>query len=279
MKKDTRAFITIGQRIAYARKKKGMLQRQLAELIGVKDYNISYWEKSYSFDASTHKSVIKKIANILEVSEDWLIGNDRDFNLTEDSENIKLTKKQQKLVADNENVIGAVFQRLVRQYHFTCEEYADFYGDAAIALCRAAKIFDEKYNNNGRFFSFAFVCVNWSIFNSYMKDEKHFHRTTSLNKIIGQDDHGDDVELSEIIPSPDDEFEQLEYKILAESAYQKVEPVLGNKEKDAFRLYLLGNENPEIAITLRISQHASLCRIWRAKKKCRTCFNADEIFS
>lgn len=279
MIKETGYHMTFGQRLAYARKKKGMLQRQLAELIGVKNYSISKWEKSYSFEASTHKSVIQKIADVLDVSEDWLIGNDHDFNLTEDSKNIMLTKEQQQLVADNENVIGAVFQRLVRQYNLTCEEYADFYGDAAVNLCKAAKIYVKRKGSKDKFFVFAFVCVKWGILNSYMKEEKHLHRTTSINKIIGQDDHGDDVELGEIIPSPDDEFEQLEYKILAESVYQKVESVLGDKEKEAFQPWLLGNKNPEIARALGISQHTSLCRIIRAREKCRNAFNADEIFS
>lgn len=275
------AVMTFGERLAYARKKKGLLQRQLAELIGVKDYSISKWEKGYSFDVAAHKSVVRKIASVLEVSEDWLMGNDDDFsmeNSTEDSKNIMLTKEQQQLVADNENVIGAVFQRFVREYHSGGESYADLYGDAAINLCRAAKMFDEQYDNKDKFFVFAFVWVKWAMFGHFMKEEKYLKRTTNLNKIIGHDDHGTDVELGETIPSPD-EWEQLEYKILAESVYQKVESVLGDKEKEAFRLYLLGNENPKVAIALGISQHSSLCRIWRAKKKCREVFNADEIFA
>lgn len=277
MEKKTVNQITFGQRLAYTRNKKGLLQKQLAELIGAGHSTVTCWEEDRRHP---NKIMIQKLTQALNVSDDWF-ENDDNFNAISQSMKTteKLTKEQQKLVADNEKVIGAVFQRFVRKYHPAVESYEDLYGDAAINLCRAAKMFGEQHCSKDKFFVYAFVYVKWAMFNSYMKKERYLHRTTSLNKIIGQDDHGTDVELGETIPSPDDEYERIEYRILAESAYQKVEPVLGKKEKEAFRLWLLGNENPEIARVLGVSQHTSLCRILRAKTKCRDSFNADEIFS
>jgi DNA-directed RNA polymerase specialized sigma subunit len=197
--------------------------------------------------------------------------------LIEDQLNFKLTKEQQKLVIENANVIGAVFHKFVRKYNST-ERYDEIYGDAAIGLCRAAKIFNETYNNQGSFFSFAFDFVQWAVFNSNRKRNTYYHHNASLNAIIGNDDHGDDVELGEQIPAPD-EWEQLEYKILAESAYQKVEPVLTIKEKEVFWPWLHGVAYPQIAKATGVKEHTVRTRMVTAKNKCRIFFNPEEIFS
>jgi RNA polymerase sigma factor (sigma-70 family) len=197
--------------------------------------------------------------------------------LVEDMLDFKLTETQKKLVVENANVIGAVFHKFIHT-RYTTVNYDEIYGDAAIGLCRAAKIFEEKYHNKGNFFSFAFVFVKWAMMNSSRKRDTYYQYTTSLNEIIGQDDHGVDVELGEQIPAPD-EWESLEYKILAESVYQKVEPVLTEKERKVFRPWLHGKEYMEIAKELGISPHTVVNRRTSAKKKCRAAFTADEIFS
>lgn len=268
--------LTFGDRLTYARNKKGLNQRQLAALIGVIPHRLSRWETgNHSPDAS----MIQKIVKALEVSEDWLMGNDDNFsvkNSTENSQDIKLTKEQQQLVIDNQIVIGAVFKNFVRTYK-PMVIYDDFYGDAAIALCRAAKIYSENGDHTAAFFTFAYDFVNWAVFNSYRKTETYLNRTTSLNNKIDHD--GDVVELGSLIPAPDNDFEQLEYKVLVESVYQKVEPVLTAKEKEAFRFWLHGISRNEIAKSLGVTETAVMNRTKKARAKCRNCFNPDELFT
>lgn len=197
-------------------------------------------------------------------------------NLVENQLGFKLTEAQKELIADNANVIGAVFHKIVRKYNTTVR-YDEIYGDAAIGLCRAAKIFDETYHSKGSFFSFAFNFVEWAVFNSKRKRETYYYHNASLNEIIGKDDHGDDVELGELIPAPD-KWESIEYKILAESIYQKLSPILTAKEKEVFRPWLRGEGVPEIATATNVKQHTVRTRMTTARKKCNAAFNADEIF-
>ena len=170
--------MTFGERLVYARNKKGLNQKQLAELIGVRRTRLCSWEKGRR---TPDVSMIRKIVEALEVSEDWLMGNDNNFsmkNLTENPQYVKLTKEQQQLAADNEKVIGTVF-KFVRTYKPTAI-YDDIYGDAAIGLCRAAKIYGENGDRTASFFSFAFDFVQWAVLNSYKKAETYSNRTKTM---------------------------------------------------------------------------------------------------
>ena len=260
MEKKTTDLMTFGDRLAYARKKKGLLQKQLAKLIGVKRHRLSNWETGR---CSPDVSMIQKITRALEVPETWLMGNDNDFSMNNAPANlqsIQLTKAQQKLVVDNEKIINIVLHQHVL-YQSTRDE---IYGDAAINLCKAAKIYDESNNRTKDFTKFAFYSVERSVIDSLRKEMVYCRRVTSLNRPIYSYNHKSNdsgKELGLLIPSPDDDMESLEYRILIESVYQKVEPVLTNKEKDAFRLWLYGMHNNEIAETLKISIYAVKDRI------------------
>ena len=195
----------------------------------------------------------------------------------EDMLDFKLTEAQKKLVDENVRVIRAVFNRFIRS-HSTTLSYDEIYGDAAIGLCRAAKVFDEELHNKGEFFPFAYSFVKWAVFNSIVKRNKYYQRTTSLNKVIGHNDHGEDQELESIIPGPD-EWEPLEYKILVESVFQKVECVLTDCEKEIIRPWLNGVGYKEIAKKLRIAPMTVVQRRLSVQRKCRAAFSADEFFS
>ena len=86
------------------------------------------------------------------------------------------------------------------------------------------------------------------------------------------------MELGSIIPAPD-EWNPLEYKVLVESVYQKVEPVLTAKEKEVFRPWLHGKSSDEIARAIGVSKAAVKNRTEKARKKCRALFNPEEIFT
>lgn len=280
MGNETTDLMTFGERLVYARKKKGLNQKQLAELIGVRRTRLCSWEKGRRDPTA---SMIQKIVKALEVSEDWLMGNDDHFsmkNLAENPQYSSLTKEEQQLVIDNEKVIGAVF-KFVAHTFYTYKlylKYDDIYGDAAIGLCRAAKIYGKNGDHSSSFFSFAFDFVQCAILNSCRKATADSNRTISLNKKVCGDKDGNDAELGSRIPAPD-EWDTIEYKVLVESVCQKVEPVLSTKEKESFRLWLHGMSSDEIARTIGVSTVAVKDRTAKARRKCRACFNPEELFT
>ena len=298
MRKEAGGYMTFGDRLAYARKKRGLLQSQLAESIGIDRTTLSNWETGRSFPKpSIRVSVIQKMVESLEISEDWLMGNDDNSNLdnlTENTKSIRLTKEQLQLVIDNEPVIGAVFKKFARQHYLDRDTYSDLYGDAAIALCRAAKDYKKTLNKkNAPFFNFAYSYVLMAMVNSHCKNNLYYHcndtsdlcgtgnhkELVTINEVIRTSVGGDDMELESLIVDPEDEFEKLEYRILVESVFQKVEPVLSDKENETLRLFLQGKKSKQIGKILHIPLHTANSRIHLAKVKCRAAFNPDEMFA
>ena len=64
--------MTFGNRLKQARENKGYNQKQFAERLGVTPTRLNYWEKD---KREPDVAIIKQIAQILEVSSDWLIGD------------------------------------------------------------------------------------------------------------------------------------------------------------------------------------------------------------
>jgi len=62
---------TIGQRIAYFRKKRGLTQTELAEIIGISQKLVAAYEKSY---IRLYDEMIARFALALKVSADDLLG-------------------------------------------------------------------------------------------------------------------------------------------------------------------------------------------------------------
>lgn len=279
MKNTSSNNMTFGDRLAYARKKKGLLQKELAALVGVSQRAIGCWETGYRSPNAVSK--IQKLAKALEVPEDWLMGNNDNFsikNITGNHQNIKLTKEQRQLVADHEWMIGFVYHKMLKLYN-SPEKYEYFYGDAAIGLCKAAKAYD-KYGRKVSFSTFAYSGVKWAIgvelkntkrkYDSLKKSDLSF---VSLNEQIDED-----REFESAIAAPD-EWESLEYRILVESVFQKVEPVLTIQEKTEFKLWLYGMNYSEIAQATGVQVRTVNNRITNAQNKCRDCFKPEELFA
>jgi len=62
---------TVGERIALARKRKGLTQKELADIMAVTQQSIASWERSIP---SIGSNVLIQLATILEVSADELLG-------------------------------------------------------------------------------------------------------------------------------------------------------------------------------------------------------------
>lgn len=180
----------------------------------------------------------------------------------------KLTKEQQEIVVENEYIISHVLNKLHIQNNYA----DDVYGAAAIGLCEAAKNYDE--NNRLPFYAVAFSYIKFKIFKEYNHTKKALGGTLSLDQPAVDGADG----LESVIPAPD-EWEALEYKILADSLYQKIEPVLTDKEKVVFRRWLHGENNSDIARSLGKTRAATSLSILNARKKCQVSFNTDELFT
>jgi len=85
---------TLSNRIKIARRKKGLTQPELAELINSTDRNISNYETGYSFPSI---SVLYGISNALSTSVDYLLGLSDDPSISKESN--YLTSEDLQLIA------------------------------------------------------------------------------------------------------------------------------------------------------------------------------------
>lgn len=65
--------MTFGNRLKQAREEKGYNQKQFAEKLGISATRLNYWEKD---KREPDVALIKEIASVLNISSDWLIGNE-----------------------------------------------------------------------------------------------------------------------------------------------------------------------------------------------------------
>lgn len=76
---------TFGSRLRSLRQKKGLTQRELAELIGAKHNSISDWENDgHKPDMDT----LEKLMGVFEVSSDYLLARDNPAVLDKDAETV-----------------------------------------------------------------------------------------------------------------------------------------------------------------------------------------------
>ena len=87
---------TIGSRIKHLREKKNMTQTELSEMLGMKTYTtVSKWESDDNFPKGRD---LKKLAEIFNVSSDYLLGIDLHVDKTIDTIYNQLEKPRQKKV-------------------------------------------------------------------------------------------------------------------------------------------------------------------------------------
>lgn len=74
--------MTFGERIVAARKEKGITQKDLAAQLGIGPTRLNYWEKDKRFPPIP---MLNKIAELLDVDSDYLIGRVGDLERKENS--------------------------------------------------------------------------------------------------------------------------------------------------------------------------------------------------
>lgn len=94
-------MVEFGQRLRNLRKQKNMTQKQLADLIGVKNSIISFYEVGDRFPSP---EIIVKLAAVLHTSTDYLLGVER-------SKSVDITG----LDADDERVVRMIVEQLRRK--------------------------------------------------------------------------------------------------------------------------------------------------------------------
>jgi transcriptional regulator with XRE-family HTH domain len=68
---------TFSKRLKIARKQSGLSLRKLAPLVGTTYVSLNLWENGKAFP---QERFIYKISEVLDVSSDWLLGFDNEYN-------------------------------------------------------------------------------------------------------------------------------------------------------------------------------------------------------
>jgi len=112
--------MTFGQRLIEAREAKKMNQKQLAEALGITPTRLNYWEKD---KRQPDVSMIQALAETLDVSADFLIGNANRKSPTLSGEALRLAKDYDELDDHGQRTVRVVAdEELVRMKEEEPEE-------------------------------------------------------------------------------------------------------------------------------------------------------------
>ena len=159
-----------------------------------------------------------------------------------------LTKSQQDIVISNHKLI----YKVLHKYNLDVEE---FYGAAAVGLCKAAKTFKPELGY--AFSTYAYKVMANEINKEFRSIDKH----QKLNLISGEEvihvsENGDEITLFETLSSDenieDTTIDRITADVLLENFKQS--------DKDIFIRYALGESQVEIARDLGVSR-ANISRI------------------
>ena len=98
-----------------------------------------------------------------------------------------LTAEQQKLVEENAYIIYAVFDKLKVSPNIGID-VDDVYGRCAIALCRAAQLYESKKGEMS-FFNFAFTYCKWAVLHCRDRATRDWDNTYSFDFDYNDDDN------------------------------------------------------------------------------------------
>lgn len=123
-----------------------------------------------------------------------------------------LNEKQCKLVEDNHNLIYS----FLKSHHLSLNAIDDWYGTAAIGLCKAALIYDEGRGVN--FSVLAYCCMETEVRNVMRSNRKDINAVVSLDSEINTDGS----HLSDIIPDERDISFPIHLNDAIEKAFSKM---------------------------------------------------------
>lgn len=153
-----------------------------------------------------------------------------------------LNNQQRKLVEDNHNLIYS----FLKQHKLSLDAVEDWYGTAAIGLCKAALIFDES--RGSKFSTLAYLCMNNEVRMVMRANRKNVTVTTSLNDDIST---ANGCCLADIIPDTRDCF----YSVYLNDAIEIATRNLSDRNKKFIDLIINhGMTNTEVAKQFGVSQ-------------------------
>ena len=122
-----------------------------------------------------------------------------------------LTAEQQKLVEENAYIIYAVFDKLKVSPNIGID-VDDVYGRCAIALCRAAQLYESKKGEMS-FFNFAFTYCKWAVLHCRDRATRDWDNTYSFDFDYNDDDNDRFTVEDKLATSCDDMHDVIVVKL------------------------------------------------------------------
>lgn len=164
--------------------------------------------------------------------------------------NKTLNDTQRKLVEDNHNLIYS----FLRSRNLSLDAVEDWYGTAAIGLCKAALVFDES--RGCKFTTLAYMIMDNEVRMIMRQNRKNVSASVSLNSPINT---ADGCCLADIIPDTKD----FMYSIYLNDAVSIASRGLSDRDKKIVRLILEeGYSQRKVSKLFGVSQ-AQVSRIYR----------------
>lgn len=166
---------------------------------------------------------------------------------------MQITEEQRKLVEENHNLIYSFLQK----YKLSVDDY---YGLAAIGLCKAGSAFDVSKSN---FSTYAYKCM----FNEIMHEIRKKTRARMIPEYqivyyqaeLNDNNGGDTAKFMNYIPSK----ENVEDNVISEIIFDEYASKLKERDKKIFSLFREGYKQREICKIVGCSQP----QVSRVKKK------------
>lgn len=162
---------------------------------------------------------------------------------------MKLNDEQRKMVEQNHNLIYSA----MRNYGIFDENFDEYYGAAAIGLCKAVLNYNSRTNNT--LSTFAYACINNELYSqiraSNTESNKLNNNALSYNATYITPS-GDETSGEEFMLVQKNFEKNLVFKLL----FQDTIRILDNKEREIVLLRVDGHTYQEIAQHYGISRQA-----------------------
>ena len=176
--------------------------------------------------------------------------------------NRTLNDIQRKLIEENHNLIYS----FLNSRQLSIDAVEDWYGAAAIGLCKAALAYDE--NRKTEFTTLAYICMENEVRMVFRRNRKNVNAIISLDDEIPTTDGN--CRLSDIIPDSHDFSNYICLSDAIETAANK----LSERDKQFLDLIInCGKTNNEIAEKFGVSRQTVSQVYHKFLKSIRECFD------
>lgn len=158
---------------------------------------------------------------------------------------MKLTDDQKRLVEENHNLIYSC----MRDFGVRPNEYDDYYGDAAIALCKAVQKYNPSNELKCKLSTFCYHCIRSelkaSLRNNLTKKNQLY------NEALRLDNHVNNTQTYVDIICKNDNFEAISEVYV--SILNLFHTIKDDRNKEFLKLFLNGYRVGEIAKMFKVS--------------------------